>query len=119
MIREASIRDRKLAFDSPGYRLLVMRMWPRGVRRTATHAWLKDAAPSRELLDAYHNGLSWPEFEQRYRVEMLTERPRVLDEILALEREHGLVILLCEEQIPPQEHCHRQVLLDLLNAART
>jgi uncharacterized protein YeaO (DUF488 family) len=116
MIREACIRDRKLAFDSPGYRVLVMRLWPRGVRRGAANAWIKDAAPSRELLEAYHRGLPWPEFEQRYRAEMLEERPHVLAELLALEREHGLIILLCHEQIPPEEHCHRQVLLDLLTA---
>jgi uncharacterized protein YeaO (DUF488 family) len=118
MFREASVRDRKLAFDSPGYRVLVMRLWPRGVRRGAAHAWLKDAAPSRELLDAYHAGLPWPEFEQRYRAEILEQRPHVLDELLGLEREHGLIILLCHEQIPPEEHCHRQILLDLLTEAR-
>lgn len=117
MIREASIYDKKVAFNTPGYRVLVMRMWPRGVRRTAADTWLKDAAPSRELLDAYHNGLSWDNFEQRYRVEMLHDRPEVLDELHQLEREHEIIWLLCHERIPPEPHCHRLILKDLLEAA--
>ena len=31
-----------------------------------------------------------------------------------LEREHGTLTLLCHERIPPAEHCHRQILVDLL-----
>jgi uncharacterized protein YeaO (DUF488 family) len=92
-----------------------MRRWPRGIRKTAVDLWLKDAGPSRELLDAYnHDALGWSEFERRYRDEMLQERPDVLDEIRRLDREHGLVTLLCHERIPPSEHCHREVLLSLL-----
>jgi uncharacterized protein YeaO (DUF488 family) len=114
VIHEACIYDKKLAFDVPGHRVLVMRIWPRGVRRSAAHSWLKDAAPSRELLDAYHAGLPWPEFEQRYRSEILEQRPHVLGELRQLEREHEIVWLLCHERIPPEEHCHRLVLKELL-----
>jgi uncharacterized protein YeaO (DUF488 family) len=114
VIREASIYDRKLAFDTPGHRVLVMRIWPRGVRRTAADTWLKDAAPSRELLDAYHHGLSWAEFERRYRGEILEQRPHVLQALRGLEREHEIIWLLCQERIPPEEHCHRLLLKELL-----
>jgi uncharacterized protein YeaO (DUF488 family) len=116
VIREASIYDRKLGFDTPGHRVLVMRIWPRGIRRTAADTWLKDAAPSRELLDAYHNGLPWPEFERRYRAEILEQRPHVLEALRDLEREHEIVWLLCHERIPPDEHCHRLVLKQMLEA---
>jgi len=34
-----------------------------------------------------------------------------------LEQEHGVLTLLCHERIPPAEHCHRQILADLLSAA--
>jgi uncharacterized protein YeaO (DUF488 family) len=95
-----------------------MRHWPRGVRRAEVDLWLKDAAPGRELLHAYaHEGLPWLEFEQRYRVEMLQERPDVLERLRSLQAEHGSVTLLCHEQIPPKEHCHRTVLLELLTDA--
>ena len=117
MFREASVYDRKVAFDAPGHRVLIMRIWPRGIPRTAIGTWLKDAAPSRELLDAYHHGgLAWSELEQRYRSEILRDRPQVLDTLRKLEREHEIVWLLCHERIPPEEHCHRLVLLDLLSS---
>ena len=114
VIREASIYDRKLAFDSPGHRVLITRRWPRGVRREAVDTWLKDAAPSRELLDAYHDGLPWADFEQAYRAEILEQRPGVLAELRQLEQAHDIIWLLCYERIPPQTHCHRQVLKALL-----
>jgi uncharacterized protein YeaO (DUF488 family) len=114
VIREASIYDKKVAFDTPGHRVLIMRLWPRGVRRTAIDTWLKDASPSNALLDAYHAGLSWTEFARRYRQEILEERPHVLAELHRLEEEHEIVWLLCHERIPPEEHCHRLVLKGLL-----
>jgi uncharacterized protein YeaO (DUF488 family) len=118
MFREASVYDRKVAFDAPGHRVLIMRLWPRGVPRAAIGTWLKDAAPSRELLEAYqHRGLPWPEFEQRYRSEILQDRPQVLETLRALEQQHGVIWLLCHERIPPEEHCHRLVLLDLLGSS--
>lgn len=92
-----------------------MRLWPRGVRRDRVDLWLKDAAPSRGLLDAYtHAGLAWQEFERRYRLEILEERPHVLERLEALEATHGTLTLLCHERIPPREHCHRLILADLL-----
>ena len=115
MLQHASIYSAK---DAAGLKVLVMRYWPRGVRRESVDVWIKDAAPSRELLRAYaHEGLPWHEFEQRYRDEMLQERPEVLERLRALHSEHGVVTLLCHEQIPPKAHCHRTVLLDLLTNA--
>lgn len=115
VFRHASIYEPRSA-DEQSLRVLVMRRWPRGVRKERVDAWLKDAAPSRTLLDAYHHGLGWDEFAARYRDEILTDRPGVLDELRRLEREHGSVTLLCFERVPPDEHCHRLVLLDLLKS---
>jgi uncharacterized protein YeaO (DUF488 family) len=104
------------ATEEQGLRVLIMRIWPRGVRKDRADVWMKDASPSRELLDAYHHkGLSWDKFEVAYRREILEERPQVLDELRTLEREHGTVTLLCFERIPPEEHCHRQTLIAMLN----
>jgi uncharacterized protein YeaO (DUF488 family) len=115
MIRHASVYDPPLPADEAGWRVLVMRYWPRGVRRERVDTWLKDAAPSRDLLHEYrHAALPWATFEQRYRAEMLEERRAVLDELRALEREHGTLTLQCTERIPPHEHCHRTLLVELL-----
>jgi uncharacterized protein YeaO (DUF488 family) len=119
MVHHASIYDRQRDRDQDGWRVLVMRQWPRGVRRDRVDLWLKEAGPSTALLHAYnHDGLSWAEFEARYRAEMLEERPAVLRELKDLEREHGIVTILCHERIPPQQHCHRLILVDLLTNAQ-
>jgi uncharacterized protein YeaO (DUF488 family) len=98
--------------------VLITRRWPRGVRKERIDFWLKDAAPSPELLDAYHHGLVWDEFEARYRSEILDERRETLFQLRELEMEHEKVTLLCIERIPPAEHCHRLLLLDLLVSVR-
>jgi len=117
MIRHASIYEARQPAPADGLRVLVMRQWPRGVRRECVDVWLKEAGPSRALLDVYnHAGLAWEEFAERYRAEMLQERPTVLDQLRGLEREHGVLTLLCHERMPPSEHCHREVLVDLLRA---
>jgi uncharacterized protein YeaO (DUF488 family) len=117
MFKHASIYDRQPAGEPAGHRVLVMRQWPRGVRKERVDLWLKDAAPSRELLNAYHHAsLPWTDFDARYRAEILEERPSVLEALRALEGEHGTVTVLCYERIPPQEHCHRLILLELLGA---
>ncbi len=117
MIRHASIYQARQPAPGDGLRVLVMRRWPRGIRKESTDLWLKDAAPSRALLDAYnHAGLGWDEFAERYRAEMLAERPSVLEELRRLEAEHGVVTLLCHERMPPSSHCHRELLADLLRA---
>ena len=115
MFQHASIYDARSVPPEDGeLRVLVMRHWPRGVRRETVDVWLKDAAPSRELLHAYnHAGLAWPEFEKRYLAEM-ADRPEVLERLRTLEREHGSLTLLCHERMPPGAHCHRTLLLELL-----
>ena len=87
-----SIRIKRI-YDPPspgeGYRLLVMRRWPRGVRKDAVDAWQKGLAPSEALRNAYlHEDLAWDEFARAYLDEMtlspdallrpLTERCQLL-----------------------------------------
>ena len=117
-MRRARVKTKRVyepAAKADGTRVLIMRYWPRGVRRERVNLWLRDAAPSSELLHAYRDGkLAWPEFATRYREEILYERPGVLDQLRALEVEHGNLVLMCTERIPPNEHCHRLVLRELL-----
>ncbi|HET8785282.1 MAG TPA: DUF488 family protein [Candidatus Limnocylindrales bacterium] len=79
-----------------GYRVLVDRLWPRGVSRADARIdlWLRDIAPSTELRKWYgHDVARWPEFVDRYRQE-LAGHPELLDRLLDLERKHGTVTLL-------------------------
>jgi uncharacterized protein YeaO (DUF488 family) len=56
-----------------GRRILVERLWPRGMKKDALHlhAWLKDVAPSTELRKWFgHRGERWSEFRRRYEQEL-------------------------------------------------
>ena len=102
-----------------GYRLLVMRYWPRGVKRAHVDRWLKELGPSSSLLGAYREGkIDWPTFAACYRSEVSgTERgPLLMEEVGGLEEMHGTVTLLCHEDLAkPNSHCHRQILKELLD----
>lgn len=78
-----------------GTKILVDRLWPRGVRKdeAAIDHWFKDLAPSATLRQWFGHRLErWPEFRQRYRAE-LAEKPQALAELRELAR-HGPVTLL-------------------------
>ena len=116
MIRHASVYDPPVEPAEAGFRVLIMRRWPRGIKRERIDLWLKDAAPSIELLRAFQHGdLAWVDFERRYRAEMLHDRPHVLHQLRDLERAHGVVTVYCHERIPPLAHCHRLILADLVS----
>jgi uncharacterized protein YeaO (DUF488 family) len=74
----------KRIYDEPaatdGKRLLVDRVWPRGVskERAALDGWLKELAPSTKLRQWYgHDPARWEEFRRRYRGELLSRRPMI------------------------------------------
>lgn len=71
----------KRAYEKPspddGFRILVERLWPRGVSKASAgiDLWLKDLAPSAELRKWYsHDPDKWTEFRARYRQELKTKR---------------------------------------------
>jgi uncharacterized protein YeaO (DUF488 family) len=92
--------------------------WLKAVR-DAGGIWMKDAAPSDALLDAYRQGeIGWEEFAARYKTEMLDERPEVLKELVRLAGSHpnGRLCVMCWERLDAaQPHCHRTLLVEMLN----
>ncbi|MGU3644687.1 DUF488 domain-containing protein [Microbacterium sp. C23T] len=67
----------KRVYDDPapgdGFRVLVDRLWPRGLskERASLDLWAKEVAPSTELRKAFHHDdMSWPDFEAAYRAEL-------------------------------------------------
>lgn len=67
----------KRVYDPPastdGQRLLVERLWPRGIKKTALKldGWLRDVAPSTALRQWFaHDPARWKEFQRRYRTEL-------------------------------------------------
>ena len=71
MVKLKRVRDP--AARSDGYRVLVERLWPRGVRKTDLPMadWAKEIAPSTELRKWFaHDPERWAEFQKRYRREL-------------------------------------------------
>ena len=82
------------AAKDDGYRVLVDRLWPRGLTKAKAHVdlWLKEVAPSTELRKWFgHEPEKWPEFQKRYRAELSEEG---LASLKRLEKEHKKVTLL-------------------------
>ena len=77
-----------------GERLLVERLWPRGVTKSAARltAWLKDLAPGPALREWYgHEPTRWPEFRRRYEAELRAPEKRGLLAELAGKARKGPV----------------------------
>jgi len=90
----------KRVYDPPagddGCRVLVERLWPRGITKARAHLdlWLKDAGASPALRAWYgHDPAKWKEFRMRYFEEM-RERPGVLAELRSLLAREGTVTFL-------------------------
>jgi uncharacterized protein YeaO (DUF488 family) len=98
MSRQSAVRIKRV-YDPPessdGTRVLVDRVWPRGLSkdRAAVDLWLKEIAPTTELRVWFgHDPARWKEFQARYRAE-LKNQSGVVDELRALIRK-GKVTLL-------------------------
>ncbi len=85
------------ADESDGYRVLVDRLWPRGVSKAKAHLdlWMKDIAPSNELRRWFgHDPARWDEFERRYRAELAEPDQSQLVTVLADRAAHGPLTLV-------------------------
>ena len=88
-------RAYEAAEPADGRRILVDRLWPRGLKKSAAaiDRWMKDVAPSSELRKWFgHAPERWPEFRRRYAAELRAKK-EMLDELRALARE-GRVTLV-------------------------
>jgi uncharacterized protein YeaO (DUF488 family) len=103
---------------SDGQRVLVDRLWPRGLARNkaALDEWLKTVAPSDELRRWYgHQPDRFPAFRQRYQQELRgTEQSSALDHLRQLTR-HGTVTLVTATR--DIEHSQAAVLAEMLRGA--
>jgi uncharacterized protein YeaO (DUF488 family) len=83
------------AEQTDGVRILVDRLWPRGVSKAkaALDEWIKDIAPSTKLRKWFgHDPNRWAEFQRRYRAE-LRGQSETLARIRDLAREHVVTLV--------------------------
>jgi uncharacterized protein YeaO (DUF488 family) len=119
MTRQLDIRIKR-AFEKPsgddGLRVLVDRLWPRGLRKddAAIDLWLKDLAPSAELRIWFgHDPGRWEEFRRRYLAE-LALKTALLDELRRSAAGRRLTLIYAAKD---EAHNQAVVLRDLLAGA--
>lgn len=103
-----------------GTRVLVDRLWPRGLRKTeaVVHEWLRNLAPSNTLRKWFHAQPDlWPVFRKRYLKELARpEAQKDLQKLYALAlRKKPLTLLFASKN---EQHNNATVLKDLLDGMR-
>ena len=107
------------ASESDGYRILVDRLWPRGLTEESARVdlWLRRIAPTTELRKWYsHDVEKWPEFQKRYESE-LAAHGELLDLILDIERHREIVTILFGAK--DVEHNEANVVLTVLKRGQS
>lgn len=105
----------KRAYDPPtrgdGARILVDRLWPRGLRKDDANfdQWRKDLAPSTELRQFYgHRPERFAEFSQRYRAELRrSEAAAAISDVIELNRRRAITFITASRDL---EHSEAAVL---------
>lgn len=94
----------KRAYEAPGRqdgtRVLVDRLWPRGVKKVDAEIdhWLRDLAPSTELRKWYgHDPKRWPEFRRRYFLE-LKANPKPVRQLRELAGEGRVTLVFSSRE---------------------
>lgn len=107
-----------------GFRLLICRYRPRGVRKEDEnwHAWKPALGPSKALHAAVYakdtSPIPWPLYRRRYLDEMSRQKPLIRE--LAKRVENGETItLLCSSACTRESRCHRSLLRELIEKERS
>lgn len=103
------------AAPDDGTRILVDRLWPRGVskEKAALDDWEKELAPSTELRKWFnHDPARWMEFQRRYRAELADQQP-TLEQIRAKAKQGAVTLVYgARDQIHNEAVALRAVLLN-------
>ena len=112
----------KRVYDTPdtndGVRILVDRLWPRGISKQAARIdqWLKDVAPTPALRQWFaHDPAKFKEFKTAY-LGQLREKKVILNDIKRMAQPHGVVSLLYAAKDP--QYNHAVVLRDYLTRVK-
>ena len=107
------------ASSSDGQRVLVDRLWPRGIKKTEAriHHWLKNLAPSDSLRKWFHGSGNWPAFKKRYFKELSSaEASADLEALYRLLNDHAQLTLIYASA--DSEHNNAVALKELLEGMK-
>ena len=94
-----------------GLRVLVMRLWPRGIKKNKVDLWYKDLGTEKELIKAWKEGkVTRQEFRKKYLASLQGAEKKILLKELAERSRTQNITLLCACHDP--ESCHRTLLKD-------
>lgn len=102
------------ATKDDGFRVLVDRIWPRGVSKEEAQIdeWLKDIAPSTELRKWFgHDPEKWGEFQKKFKAE-IRDNKAALNQLKSIVKEHSTVTLVYAAK--DEEHNNAVVLQKML-----
>ena len=110
------IKIEKTIYDEPeksdGKRILVMTLWPRGVRKEKVDLWMKELGTPREVIKSWKSGkIEWSQVVREYNIVLLKNRSLLLD--LAKISKESDITLLCSCKDP--DRCHRSLLMKELD----
>lgn len=100
--------------EDDGFRILVDRIWPRGVSKEKANLdlWMKEIAPSNDLRKWFsHDPKKWEEFENKYKNE-LKDKKELINKIKETEKDKGKVTLIYSAK--DKEHNNAVVLEHIL-----
>ena len=103
---------------SDGFRILVDRLWPRGLTKQVAQVelWMKEIAPSNELRKWYHQDMTqWALFRKKYLEEL--KHSTSLADLKSACGKHSVVTLLYGSK--DEEHNHALILVDILKNSDT
>ena len=95
--------------NDDGFRVLVMRYWPRGVRKEKVDAWFRELGTNKELIKAWKSRkVTWTEFKKRYIADLDDNDKQAIIRELAKRTKKEKITLLCGCRDP--NTCHRIIL---------
>ena len=104
---------------SDGIRILVDRLWPRGISKEKARIdeWMKDISPSPPLRKWFHHQIEiWDEFQRRYRAELEEpDRKALMARLQAMSRKRTVTLLFAARD---EEHNSARILVSVINSAK-
>lgn len=95
--------------ENDGYRILVDRLWPRGIKKETANlnTWMKEIAPSTALRKWFnHDPKKWADFSKAYLEELKQQKEKV-KELLDILKKHNTITLLYSAK----DEAHNQALV--------